>query len=398
MFQSLQALPPDPILGLTAKFKTDANPDKIDLGMGVYKDGVGNTPIMKAVKQAEKIILQSQDSKTYVGPNGAADYNETIAKLILGQDLFQSLGKRRVTVQTPGGCGGPRLAAEFIGKANAEATVWVSDPTWANHKPLIGSAGLKFKSYPYYDHESHNVKFIDMLKILQQVPQGDLVLLHGCCHNPSGADLSPEQWEAVRDVALQQGFNVFIDLAYQGMGTGLEEDVHGVRLLAESLPELIIVSSCSKNFGLYRERTGAVTLVCDSDESCATASTVLTAAARANYSMPPDHGAAIVQLIMNTPELRSSWEEELKEIRDRINRLRSQFVQKLKDAEIVRDFGFIENEKGMCSFLGGDTGQIKTLIENYSIYLVNSSRINVASINDNNIDYLVNSLAEVLAE
>ena len=398
MFQSLQALPPDPILGLTATFKTDANPNKIDLGMGVYKDGVGNTPIMKAVKQAEKIILQSQDSKTYVGPNGAADYNETIAKLILGQDLFQSLGKRRVTVQTPGGCGGLRLAAEFIGKANAEATVWVSDATSANHKPLIGSAGLKFKSYPYYDHESHSVKFIDMLKILQQVPQGDLVLLHGCCHNPSGADLSPEQWEAVRDVALQQGFNVFIDLAYQGMGTGLEEDVHGVRLLAESLPELIIVSSCSKNFGLYRERTGAVTLVCDSDESCATASTVLTAAARANYSMPPDHGAAIVQLIMNTPELRSSWEEELKEIRDRINRLRSQFVQKLKDAEIARDFGFIENEKGMFSFLGVDTGQIKTLIENYSIYLVNSSRINVASINDNNIDYLVNSLAEVLAE
>ena len=398
MFQSLQALPPDPILGLTAKFKTDANPDKIDLGMGVYKDGVGNTPIMKAVKQAEKIILQSQDSKTYVGPNGAADYNETIAKLILGQDLFQSLGKRRVTVQTPGGCGGLRLAAEFIGKANAEATVWVSDPTWANHKPLIGSAGLKFKSYPYYDHESHSVKFIDMLKILRQVPQGDLVLLHGCCHNPSGADLSPEQWEAVRDVALQQGFNVFIDLAYQGMGTGLEEDVHGVRLLAESLPELIIVSSCSKNFGLYRERTGAVTLVCDSDESCATASTVLTAAARANYSMPPDHGAAIVQLIMNTPELRSSWEEELKEIRDRINRLRSQFVQKLKDAEIARDFGFIENEKGMFSFLGVNAGQIKTLIENYSIYLVNSSRINVASINDNNIDYLVDSLAEVLAE
>ena len=398
MFQSLQALPPDPILGLTATFKTDANPNKIDLGMGVYKDGVGNTPIMKAVKQAEKIILQSQDSKTYVGPNGAADYNETIAKLILGQDLYQSLGKRRVTVQTPGGCGGLRLAAEFIGKANAEATVWVSDPTWANHKPLIGSAGLKFKSYPYYDHESHSVKFIDMLKILQQVPQGDLVLLHGCCHNPSGADLSPEQWEAVRDVALQQGFNVFIDLAYQGMGTGLEEDVHGVRLLAESLPELIIVSSCSKNFGLYRERTGAVTLVCDSDESCATASTVLTAAARANYSMPPDHGAAIVQLIMNTPELRSSWEEELKEIRDRINRLRSQFVQKLKDAEIARDFGFIENEKGMFSFLGVNAGQIKTLIENYSIYLVNSSRINVASINDNNIDYLVNSLAEVLAE
>lgn len=398
MFQSLQALPPDPILGLTVAFKADSNPNKIDLGMGVYKDELGNTPIMKAVKQAEKIILQSQDSKTYVGPTGSADYNEAIAKLILGQNLLKGLGKRRVTMQTPGGCGGLRLAAEFISKANSEATVWVSDPTWANHKPLIGSAGLKFKSYPYYDHESHNVKFDNMLETLQQIPQGDLVLLHGCCHNPSGADLSPEQWTAVRDVALEQGFNVFIDLAYQGMGAGLEEDVHGVRLLAESLPELIIVSSCSKNFGLYRERTGAITLICNSDETCATASTLLAGAARANYSMPPDHGAAIVALIMNTPELRSIWDEELREIRDRINKLRSQFVQKLKDAKIARDFSFIENEKGMFSFLGVNAHQIKTLIEKYSIYLVNSSRINVASINDSNIDYLTSSLAEVLAE
>ncbi len=398
MFQSLQALPPDPILGLSVAFKADSNPNKIDLGMGVYKDEQGNTPVMKAVKQAEEIILQSQDSKSYVGPVGAADYNETIAKLVLGEDLVQSLGKRRVTVQTPGGCGGLRLAAEFIGKANPDATVWVSDPTWANHKPLLGSAGLKFNSYPYYDYESHSVNFEAMLATLKQVPQGDLVLLHGCCHNPSGADLSPEQWEAVRDVALEQGFTIFIDLAYQGMGTGLEEDVFGVRLLAESLPELIVVSSCSKNFGLYRERTGAVALICDSDESCATAGTLLAAAARANYSMPPDHGAAIVQLVMNTPELRSIWDEELKEVRDRINRLRSQFVQKLKDAGIARDFSFIENEKGMFSFLGVNKDQIKALIEKYSIYLVDSSRINVASINDYNIDYLVNSLTEVLAE
>ena len=398
MFQSLQALPPDPILGLTVAFKADSNPNKIDLGMGVYKDEQGNTPVMKAVKQAEEKILQSQDSNTYVGPTGAADYNETIAKLVLGEELLQSLGKRRVTVQTPGGCGGLRLAAEFIGIANADATVWVSDPTWANHKPLLGSAGLKFNSYPYYDYESHSVNFNGMLETLKQIPQGDLVLLHGCCHNPSGADLSPEQWEAVRDIALEQGFTVFIDLAYQGMGSGLEEDVFGVRLLAASLPELIIVSSCSKNFGLYRERTGALTLICDSDGACATASTLLAAAARANYSMPPDHGAAIVQRIMSTPELRTVWDQELKEVRDRINRLRSQFVQKLNEAEIARDFSFIENEKGMFSFLGVDKNQIKTLIEKYSIYLVDSSRINVASINDNNIDYLVNSLAEVLTD
>ncbi|NKB32093.1 MAG: aminotransferase class I/II-fold pyridoxal phosphate-dependent enzyme [Pseudomonadales bacterium] len=398
MFQSLQPLPPDPILGLSAAFKADSNPNKIDLGIGVYKDEQGNTPVMKAVKQAEEIILKSQATKSYVGPTGAVDYNETIARLVLGEKLFDRLGKRRATVQTPGGCGGLRLAAEFIGKANPDATVWVSDPTWANHKPLLGSAGLSFNSYPYYDYETHSVNFDGMLKTLQQVPKGDLVLLHGCCHNPSGADLSPAQWDAVRDAALQQGFTVFIDLAYQGMGTGLDEDVYGVRLLAEALPELIVVSSCSKNFGLYRERTGAVTLICDSDEACATASTLLAAAARANYSMPPDHGAAVVQLIMNTPELRQVWNEELTGIRERINSLRSIFVQRLREAGIKRDFSFIENEKGMFSFLGVDADQINTLIEKYGIYLVNSSRINVASINDSNIEYLINSLAEVLAD
>jgi aspartate aminotransferase len=397
MFQALQPLPPDPILGLSAAYKADPNPNKVDLGIGVYKDENGNTPIMKAVKLAEESLLNSQATKSYVGPTGALDYNETIAELVLGDSLLDSLGKRRVTVQTPGGCGGLRLAADFIAKANADTTVWVSNPTWANHKPLLGSAGLKFNQYPYYDYATHSVDFDGMLACLKQVPKGDLVLLHGCCHNPSGADLSPEQWLQVRDVAVEQEFTVFIDLAYQGMGTGLEEDVYGVRLLAESLPELIVVSSCSKNFGLYRERTGAVTLICESEESCKTASTLLAAAARANYSMPPDHGAALVQLIMNTPELRQVWNEELTEVRERINRLRSLFVQRLKEAGIEQDFSFIENEKGMFSFLGVTEDQINILISKYSIYLVNSSRINVASINDSNIDYVVSSLKEVLA-
>ena len=397
MFQSLQPLPPDPILGLSAAFKADSNPEKVDLGIGVYKDEHGNTPIMKAVKLAEESLLRSQATKSYVGPTGAPDYNETIARMVLGDTLLSSLGKRRLTIQTPGGCGGLRLAADFIAKANADTTIWVSNPTWANHKPLLGSAGLKFDQYPYYDYPTHSLDFEGMLACLKQVPEGDLVLLHGCCHNPSGADLSPEQWIQVRDAAIEQNFTVFIDLAYQGMGTGLEEDVYGVRLLAESLPELIVVSSCSKNFGLYRERTGAVTLICESAESCETSSTLLAAAARANYSMPPDHGAAIVQLVMNTPDLREIWNNELNEVRNRINRLRSLFVQRLRAASIEQDFSFIENEKGMFSFLGVTENQIKVLIEKYSIYLVNSSRINVASINDSNIDYLINSLKEVLA-
>ncbi len=397
MFQSLQALPADPILGLMAAYRADDNPKKIDLGVGVYKDANGNTPVMQAVKKAESLILEAQQSKSYVGPTGAAEFNQVSAELIFGESLVSKLGKRRVTAQAPGGCGGLRLAAEFVKKANPEATVWVSDPTWANHVPLLGSSGLKIEQYPYYDYDSHSVRFDAMMETLQQVGSGDLVLLHGCCHNPCGADLSKEQWQAVKDVALDKGFTVFIDLAYQGLGDGLEEDVYGVRLLAEALPELIVVSSCSKNFGLYRERTGALTVICDKESSAEIATTQIAAAARAMYSMPPDHGAAIVQTIMTSPELRSEWDAELTEMRDRINGLRAQLVARLKDAGVQQDFSFIEREKGMFSFLGVGVEQIQKLVNDYSIYIVNSSRINVAGINDNNIDYLTSSIAEVLA-
>ena len=398
MFQSLKSLPPDPILGLTAAFKQENNPNKVDLGIGVYKDEKGNTPVMTAVKQAEQAILNSQLTKAYLGPMGSPEYNSAIAKLILGKDLLDNLGGRRVTIQTPGGCGGLRIAAEFIYTANANAKIWVSDPTWANHKPLIGSAGLEFKSYPYYNYETNSVNFEGMMEALKTASKGDVLLLHGCCHNPSGADLSIEQWEIIKNSALAQGFTVFIDLAYQGMGTGLNEDVYGVRLLAEALPELVVVSSCSKNFGLYRERTGAVTLICESEKACAASSTLLASAARSNYSMPPDHGAAIVQLILNSPELYSAWEDELTEVRNRINSLRFVFAEKLTGSKIPRDFSFIKNEKGMFSFLGASANQIQELINSYGIYLVNSSRINVASINDSNIDYLIDSITEVLTK
>ena len=396
MFQLLPALPADPILGLMASYHADSNPKKIDLGIGVYKNEAGNTPVMTAVKKAEGMILDSQTTKSYVGPTGAAGYNAIVAELLLGKSLNNSLGKRRVTVQSPGGCGGLRLAAEFIKSANPDATVWVSNPTWANHVPLLGSAGLKIAEYPYYDYDSHSVKFEAMIECLSKIDSGDIVLLHGCCHNPCGADLNQEQWQQVRDVALKQGFTVFIDLAYQGLGDGLEEDAYGTRLLAESLPELIVVSSCSKNFGLYRERTGAMTLICDSDAAAAVAITQIAGAARAMYSMPPDHGAATVQLILSNELLRTEWDAELTEMRDRINGLRAQFVKQIQSIGIEQDFSFIEREKGMFSFLGVNVNQVQTLVNDYSIYLVNSSRINVAGINDSNIEYLSNSLAAVL--
>lgn len=396
MFQSLSALPADPILGLMASYRADTNPKKIDLGIGVYKDESGHTPVMSAIKKAEDLLLKSQTTKTYVGPTGAADYNDAVGLLILGEALNTSLGKRRVTVQAPGGCGGLRLAAEFIKKANSDATVWVSNPTWANHIPLLGSAGLKIAEYPYYDYATHSVRFDEMLECLDKVPAGDVVLLHGCCHNPCGADLSQEQWQQVRDVALKQNFTVFIDLAYQGLGDGLNEDVYGVRLMAEALSELIVVTSCSKNFGLYRERVGALTMICDTPTAASVATTQIAAAARAMYSMPPDHGAALVQMILNNATLRHEWDKELTEMRNRINSLRAQFVAQLKTIGVEEDFSFIEREKGMFSFLGVNVEQVQSLVKDYSIYLVNSSRINVAGINDDNIEYLATSLATVL--
>ncbi|MFT6296352.1 MAG: aspartate aminotransferase [Glaciecola sp.] len=396
MFQSLNSLPADPILGLMATYRADSNPLKVDLGIGVYKDEKGNTTVMTAVKKAEDFLLKNQTTKTYIGPTGAADYNSAVAELLLGAPLNTSLGKRRVTVQAPGGCGGLRLAAEFIKSANPDATVWVSDPTWANHIPLLGSAGLKIESYPYYDRSTHSVRFEEMLAALKKIEKGDLVLLHGCCHNPCGADLNHTQWRAIRDVALEQGFTVFIDLAYQGLGDGLEEDVYGVRLMAESLPELIVVSSCSKNFGLYRERTGAFTLICEDEQSTTAATTQIAAAARAMYSMPPDHGAAVVALILTDTDLRTEWDAELAAMRGRINLLRAKFVKQIQQVGIDKDFSFIEREKGMFSFLGVSHDQVQTLVNDYSIYLVNSSRINVAGINDENVEYLSKSLAAVL--
>ncbi|MDO9318045.1 MAG: amino acid aminotransferase [Gammaproteobacteria bacterium] len=396
MFQQLTPLPADPILGLMAAFRADNNPRKIDLGVGVYKDELGNTPVMRAVKEAERRLLASQMTKTYVGPAGAVVYNELVAQLILGKELAAATQTRRCTFQTPGGCGGLRLAAEFIDKSKPGACIFVSDPTWANHIPLLGEAGLKIETYPYYDYATHSIRFDAMMQTLQQAKVGDLVLLHGCCHNPCGADLNQDQWRAIRDLALKNGFTPFIDLAYQGLGDGVDEDCFGVRLLGAALPELIVVSSCSKNFGVYRERVGALTVICQTPESMKAAASLIASTARGIYSMPPDHGATIVEMILADAVLRADWEVELTDMRERINGLRTLLVNRLKAAGVKQDFSFIQNEKGMFSFLGISVPQVQRLTKEYSIYLVDSSRINVAGINDANIDYLVDSLKTVL--
>jgi aspartate aminotransferase len=396
MFQSIERRPPDPILGLSAAYKNDTNPKKVDLGVGVYKDEAGNCPVMRAVKTAENTLWQTEDSKSYIAQAGPELFLKYTADLLLGADHPVIKDKRSSVVLAPGGSGSLRVAAEFVARSAPNTRIFVSDPTWNNHIPLMQSAGLKLELYPYYDYANHQLSFDKMMSKLKEAKQGDLVLLHGCCHNPCGADLSREQWQAVAEAAQQQGFTPFVDLAYQGLGDGLVEDVYGLRLLASMLPEVIVASSYSKNFGLYRERTGAVMIVGGTAAAAEAAGSQVVGTAREMYSVPPAHGAALVALVLDNPALRKEWDDELTEMRNRINGLRAELVAKLKSKGIDRDFSFIQHEKGMFSFLGLTPEQVKKLVNDYSIYLVGSSRINVAGINKSNIDYLADSIVAVL--
>ncbi len=396
MFDALALLPPDPILGLMAKFRADMRSEKIDLGVGVYRDDAGNTPVLACVKEAEQRILRNEDSKSYVGPAGNLHFNRLIAELALGGD-HPALAERRVAVlQTPGGCGALRVAAEVILRANKASSVWVSDPTWANHVPLLGNSGISLRHYPYYDYESHQIKFDEMCAQLRQVPKGDYVLLHACCHNPCGADLSEAQWREIAAIARATGFIPFVDMAYQGFGISLDEDAYGLRLLAESLPEVVFTVSCSKNFGLYRERVGAVGVVTADSGTTERVSTHLANIVRGIYSMPPSHGAMIVEQILADEELRTSWQFDLNTMRGRILGMRTRLVDEMAKRGIQDRFEFISEEKGMFSFLGLTPEQVNALATEHAVYMVDSSRINVAGLNRGNLLYFCDSLAAVL--
>lgn len=396
MFENLPLLPADPILGLMDDFRNDSNPNKIDLGVGVYKNEQGETPVLESVKRAERDILEQEQTKLYIGPAGSAEFGHAMQNLLLGANHPVLADNRVSTMQTPGGCGALRVAAELVKKSNPNATIWVSDPTWGNHIPLLGDTDLQIKTYTYYDAASHQVNFDAMQQSLQQAKQGDLVLLHGCCHNPSGADLSPEQWQILADMASKQGFTPFIDIAYQGFGRGIDEDAFGVRLMAEQLPELLIANSCSKNFGIYRERVGAVFVIAQTAEQAHANSSQLARIVRGIYSMPPSHGAAVVARILGSDELRQHWLSELDAMRDRILKLRSQLLEQLNAKAPNTDFSFITRQSGMFSFLDISPTQVQRLREEFSIYMTSDSRINVAGINSNNIDYLSSAIASVL--
>ena len=396
MFEHLNTLPPDPILGLNQQFQQDSNPQKINLSIGVYQNSSGQTPIFDAVKQAERQLLEQQVSKAYIAQAGDADFDRNISCLLLGDDLFESLQARVGTVMTPGGCGALRMGAELLVQANNKAGLWVSDPTWGNHYPLLESAGLSLSKYAYFDPQSNQVDFPAMLESLGQVPQGDVVLLHGCCHNPTGADLTHQQWDAVIAVLGERNLVPFFDVAYQGFGDGLDEDAYGVRLAVQKLPELLIASSCSKNFGLYRERTGALLVISpEAAQTQAAVSHVLTAARR-SYSMAPYHGGGVVGHLLNDSELTAQWKAELAAVRERMARLRSGLAEGLNDAQSKIDFSFVARSKGMFCFLGIPQQDVLTLRSEFGIYLLESTRINIAGLSSGNLPVVIERVAEVL--
>ena len=395
MFGNLEALPPDPILGVTAAFRRDPDPGKVDLGVGVYRDEGGITPVPAAVRKAERELLDTQTTKTYVGPAGNLEFNDRIVALALGA-LAEGLKERTATIQTVGGCGALRMGAELLHAAAPGAVVHVSEPTWANHEPLLGNSGIALRRYPYYDPATRGVAFDRMLARLEEVPAGDVVLLHACCHNPTGVDLDPGQWSAVADLLERRGLVPFVDLAYQGFGDDLETDAAGLRLLASRLPTLLLAISCSKNFGLYRERVGALAVVA---ESAATARALATHQARTGrrlYSMPPDHGAAIAARVLGDATLRGSWQEELAAMVARVKSLRSLLASRLKARRPDRDFSWLPRQRGMFSLLGLAPSAIAALCEVEHVYMPPDGRINVAGVSDANVDRVADSIVRVL--
>jgi len=393
LFESLEAAAADAILGLIAEHRNDTRAEKIDLGVGVYRTTEGETPVLDVVKRAEKFLLDTQDSKAYIGTAGAADFNAAMQDLIFGDSVASD---RLATIQTPGGSGSLRVAAGMILRSSPDASVWVSEPTWANHVPLLAGAGLNLKPYPYYDTQNHVIKIDEMLAALSEAPAGDIVLLHACCHNPSGLDPSSEEWQAIADVIVERGLIPFLDMAYQGFAEGLDRDAYPVRLLAGRVPEMIVSSSCSKNFGLYRDRVGTLTLLAADSATRDIANSQVNNLVRTIYSVPPDHGAAVVSVILNDEDLRSAWIVELTEMRERLREMRVLLNDALVEKAPDHDFSHLVRATGMFCFLGITAEHVSRLKRDFGVYMVDSSRINVAGITPQNVAYLADSIAATL--
>ena len=396
MFETLTRLQPDPILSMSQEYEACQHPKKTNLSIGVYQNNLGVTPIFKAVKQAEQILIESQKTKVYIPQQGPEDFLQGMKRLLLGSELIKSLHDRTVVTMAAGGSGALRIASEVAKVANPDATIWISDPSWANHYALMKSVGLKVKKYPYYNSLTGLVDFEKVLSALSNVPSGDIVLFHTCCHNPTGADLTVEQWELIISLADKNGFLPFFDTAYQGFSESLEKDVYPVRLAAKVLPEVMIASSCSKNFGLYRERVGCVLFVNKNAQQAEATHTQAIAAMRVNYSMSPYHGGGIVGLILKDNALKTLWENELNAICSQIKQFRQELSQLLNNKQSHKDFSFIQQNHGMFSFLGIRANEIQQLRDQYGVYLLDSSRINLGGLSKDNIEYVASAIADVM--
>ncbi|HUN74117.1 MAG TPA: amino acid aminotransferase [Steroidobacteraceae bacterium] len=396
MFERLERIPEDPILGLMAAFRADSHLDKVDLGVGVYRDGRGETPVLEAVRRAERSMLERQKTKSYVAAGGNPAFNQAMERLAFGEGHPALTSGRVRTIQGVGGCGALRLGAELVLAAAPDAVVHVSSPTWVNHRPLLTGCGLKLGHYPYYDPATGGVRFGAMLESLGALPVGAVVLLHASCHNPTGADLTEAQWRELLELFRRKRLLPFIDMAYQGLGSGLDPDAFAMRLFTAELPEALVAVSCSKNFGIYRERAGTLHIVADSARAAEVALTQQVAISRRLYSMPPDHGAAIVAEVLADESLRGLWQRELGEMRARILELRRELVRQLQAHCPERDFGFIAVQKGLFSFLGVSPEQARALRTDHHVYLTEDSRINVAGLRSENIESVARAVASVV--
>lgn len=396
LFDHIQAAPADPILGLGEAFKAETRTDKVNLGIGIYKDAYGNTPILKAVKEAETRLLAKENTKNYLTIDGVAAYNAATQTLLFGENSDIIKSKRAKTAQSLGGTGALRIAAEFIKRQTHAQNIWISTPTWPNHNAIFNAVGINIRDYRYYDKTTHNLDWNGLIEDLNQAQAGDVVLLHGCCHNPTGIDPTPEQWETLAKMSAEKGWLPLFDFAYQGFANGLDEDAYGLRIFLKHNPELLIANSYSKNFGMYNERVGAFTIVATDEGTANRAFSQVKTIIRTLYSNPASHGGATVAMVLQDPELKAQWITELDEMRLRIKTMRQKFVDLLKASNAQQDFDFIIKQNGMFSFSGLTAEQIDRLREEFAIYAVRSGRINVAGITDDNIQYLCDSIVKVL--
>jgi aspartate aminotransferase len=397
LFSDLEAATPDVILGIARAFKADSAPHKVDLGIGIYKDDHGQSPVLPSIKAAEKWLTAHQASKAYLSSAGSPEFNKAIRELLFGQDAGEAFDGRIRSLQTPGGSGALRVIADFLRTNAPTSRIWLPNPTWATHQPIFAACGLNIQRYPYYDLANETLLFEEMWTALRSAAPRDVVVLHGCCHNPTGEDLQPSHWPIVAELFQRTGAVPLVDLAYQGFGGGLEEDAFPIRLLAGSLPELFVTSSCSKNFSLYRDRVGALTTVARDEASSVNLQEHLAKVVRANYSMPPDHGGAVVAHILGEGDLRHQWRGELEAMRTRIAEMRTLFARELTRAT-GWDHSAIARQRGMFSLLNLSPDAIARLRDLHHIYMISTGRINIAGLTHENFARVAAGIADVRSQ